>query len=52
MARVHHAQKSTLVGTSVGQSVGMINQSRPAKRVLQELVEQYLDAIDALGLSL
>jgi NAD(P)H-dependent flavin oxidoreductase YrpB (nitropropane dioxygenase family) len=49
MARIHHAQKSTLVGTSVGQGIGMVNQSRPAKRVLQELVEQYLEAIDALN---
>jgi NAD(P)H-dependent flavin oxidoreductase YrpB (nitropropane dioxygenase family) len=49
LARVAHAQKSTLIGTSVGQGIGMISQTRPAKRVLQELVEQYVDAVEALA---
>jgi NAD(P)H-dependent flavin oxidoreductase YrpB (nitropropane dioxygenase family) len=49
MARINHAQKSTLVGTSVGQSIGMVKRTRPAKRVLQDLVEQYLEAVDTLN---
>lgn len=48
LARINHAQKSTLAGTSVGQGIGMVNQSRPARRVVQELVEQYIEAVDAL----
>jgi NAD(P)H-dependent flavin oxidoreductase YrpB (nitropropane dioxygenase family) len=52
LARINHAQKSTLVGTSVGQSIGMVNSARPAKRVLQELVEQYLEAVEALATQL
>jgi NAD(P)H-dependent flavin oxidoreductase YrpB (nitropropane dioxygenase family) len=49
LARINRAQKSTLVGTSVGQGVGMVNTGRPAKRVVQELVEQYLEAVEALN---
>jgi NAD(P)H-dependent flavin oxidoreductase YrpB (nitropropane dioxygenase family) len=48
LARINHANASTLVGTSVGQSVGMVHAARPAKRVVQELVEEYLEAVEAL----
>jgi len=49
LARINHAQRSTLVGTSVGQSVGMVGSARPAKRVLLELVEQYVEAVEGLS---
>jgi NAD(P)H-dependent flavin oxidoreductase YrpB (nitropropane dioxygenase family) len=52
LARINQAQKSTLVGTSVGQSVGMVNRGRPAKRVMQELVEQYIETIEILSAQL
>jgi NAD(P)H-dependent flavin oxidoreductase YrpB (nitropropane dioxygenase family) len=49
LARIGRSQHPRLVGTSVGQSIGMVNASRPARRVLQELVEQYLEAVEHLN---
>jgi NAD(P)H-dependent flavin oxidoreductase YrpB (nitropropane dioxygenase family) len=48
LARITRAQNPRLVGTSVGQSVGMVNAARPARRVLLDLVEQYADALEQL----
>jgi len=44
MARINRSQDPRLLGTSVGQSVGMVNTARPARRVLLELVEQFTEA--------
>jgi len=43
-ARITRSQHPQLVGTSVGQSVGMVNTSRPAARVLMDLVEEFIEA--------
>jgi NAD(P)H-dependent flavin oxidoreductase YrpB (nitropropane dioxygenase family) len=48
IARITRSQNPRLVGTSVGQSVGMVNAPRPARRVLLELVDQYVDAVARL----
>jgi NAD(P)H-dependent flavin oxidoreductase YrpB (nitropropane dioxygenase family) len=45
LARITRSQNPRLVGTSVGQSVGMVTAARPARRVLLELVDQYVDAM-------
>jgi NAD(P)H-dependent flavin oxidoreductase YrpB (nitropropane dioxygenase family) len=52
LARINHANASPLVGTSVGQSIGMVHAGRPAKRVLQELVEGYVEAAEAVAAQL
>jgi NAD(P)H-dependent flavin oxidoreductase YrpB (nitropropane dioxygenase family) len=44
MARINRSGNPRLLGTSVGQSVGMVNTTRPARRVLLELVEEFTDA--------
>ena len=49
LARITHAHASTLVGTSVGQSVGMVHAGRPARRVVQQLVEEYLEAVEVFS---
>jgi NAD(P)H-dependent flavin oxidoreductase YrpB (nitropropane dioxygenase family) len=48
-ARITRSGNPRLVGTSVGQSVGMVNSARPARRVLLELVEQYVEAATGLA---
>jgi NAD(P)H-dependent flavin oxidoreductase YrpB (nitropropane dioxygenase family) len=44
LARITRSQHPQLIGTSVGQSVGMVNTARPARRVLLDLVDQFVDA--------
>jgi NAD(P)H-dependent flavin oxidoreductase YrpB (nitropropane dioxygenase family) len=48
ITRITRSQNPQLVGTSVGQSVGMVNAVRPARRVLLDLVEEYVEAIRPL----
>jgi NAD(P)H-dependent flavin oxidoreductase YrpB (nitropropane dioxygenase family) len=48
-ARITRARNPQLIATSVGQSVGMVNEARPARRVLLELVEQYVEAAERVG---
>jgi NAD(P)H-dependent flavin oxidoreductase YrpB (nitropropane dioxygenase family) len=48
-ARITHSHNPRLVGTSVGQSVGMVNTARPARRVLLQLVEEFVDAATVLA---
>ncbi|MFN8628523.1 MAG: nitronate monooxygenase family protein [Candidatus Binatia bacterium] len=50
MARMmRHPEKSrTMMYNPVGQIVGRLNAVRPAKEVIRELVEEYLDAVDRL----
>jgi NAD(P)H-dependent flavin oxidoreductase YrpB (nitropropane dioxygenase family) len=49
LRRINRAAHPRLVGTSVGQAVGMVTAARPARRVLLELVEQFTDAISDLN---
>jgi NAD(P)H-dependent flavin oxidoreductase YrpB (nitropropane dioxygenase family) len=49
-----HAQSGaegsgTLLGTPVGQVVGQMNTSKPAKQVVFEMVSEYVEAIGHLG---
>ena len=50
-----HAQTggdATLLGTPVGQVVGMMNRVRGAEDVVREMVEDYLDSLDQLNAQL
>jgi NAD(P)H-dependent flavin oxidoreductase YrpB (nitropropane dioxygenase family) len=42
LARITRSQNPQMVGTSVGQSVGMVSAGRPARRVLLDLVDEYI----------
>jgi NAD(P)H-dependent flavin oxidoreductase YrpB (nitropropane dioxygenase family) len=48
MTRVARAQNRELSGMPVGQVVGMMNDVRPVRDVMQQLVEEYLEAVDRL----
>jgi NAD(P)H-dependent flavin oxidoreductase YrpB (nitropropane dioxygenase family) len=43
-ARIMRSRNPELIGTSVGQSVGFVNDARPVRRVMLDLVEQFADA--------
>ncbi len=48
MNRIARVQRRELVGMPVGQVVGMMNRVRPAKDVMLQLVEEYIEAIERL----
>ena len=49
MARVARASNRELTGMPVGQVVGMMNDVRPVRDVMQQLVEEYIEASDRLS---
>lgn len=49
LARMTQSPRSELAGTSVGQSVGMVRQARPARRVLLDLVDEFVEAAGGVG---
>jgi NAD(P)H-dependent flavin oxidoreductase YrpB (nitropropane dioxygenase family) len=49
MTRVARANNRELTGMPVGQVVGMMNDVRPARDVIQQLVEEYLEASERLS---
>ena len=44
MARATRARRQEVMGTSVGQSVGMVTTARPAARVLLDLVDEFIES--------
>jgi NAD(P)H-dependent flavin oxidoreductase YrpB (nitropropane dioxygenase family) len=48
MRRIARAQRRELTGFPVGQVVGMMNEVRPARDVVQRLVEEYIEAVERL----
>jgi NAD(P)H-dependent flavin oxidoreductase YrpB (nitropropane dioxygenase family) len=48
-ARITRSNNRALTGAPVGQVVGMMNQVRPTRDVMQQLVEEYIDAVDRLN---
>ena len=48
MSRVARANNRELTGMPVGQVVGMMNQVRTTRDVMQTLVEEYIEAADRL----
>jgi len=48
MARVARAQNRELTGMPVGQVVGMMDRVRPVRDVVQQLVEEYIEACERL----
>ena len=51
VVRVHrYASKAQAVAFNpVGQIVGSMNEVRPCKQVIQQMVEEYLDAFERMG---
>jgi NAD(P)H-dependent flavin oxidoreductase YrpB (nitropropane dioxygenase family) len=48
MARIQRSRRPELSGTSVGQVIGMVDQVRPARRVLLDLVEEFAEAAGSM----
>jgi NAD(P)H-dependent flavin oxidoreductase YrpB (nitropropane dioxygenase family) len=48
-ARIYRSQNRELTGFPVGQVVGMMNDVRPVREVMQQLVEEYIEATDRLA---
>ncbi len=48
MARINRVQRRELIGFPVGQVVGMMRSVQPAKDVIRQLVEEYVDAVERL----
>jgi NAD(P)H-dependent flavin oxidoreductase YrpB (nitropropane dioxygenase family) len=48
MRRISRAQRRELTGFPVGQVVGMMNEVRPARDVIRQLVEEYLESVERL----
>ncbi|MCU1426258.1 MAG: 2-nitropropane dioxygenase [Actinomycetia bacterium] len=48
MRRIARAQRRELTGFPVGQVVGMMNQIRPARDVVLQLVDEYIEAVERL----
>jgi len=46
--RIGRANRRELVGMPVGQVVGLMNQVRPVRDVMRQLVEEYVEAVDRL----
>ena len=49
MTRVARANNRELTGMPVGQVVGMMNEARPVRDVMQRLVEEYIEASERLA---
>jgi len=55
MSRIHRAahletsRARELIGSPVGQIVGRMNAVRPAREVIREMVEEYLDTMERLN---
>ncbi|HMC71503.1 MAG TPA: nitronate monooxygenase, partial [Mycobacteriales bacterium] len=47
-ARIYRSQNRELTGFPVGQVVGMMQNVRPVRSVVQQLVEEYIEAADRL----
>jgi len=47
--RISRAQKRELAGMPVGQVVGMMNDVRPVRDVMLQLVDEYVDAVERLN---
>jgi NAD(P)H-dependent flavin oxidoreductase YrpB (nitropropane dioxygenase family) len=47
-ARITRSNNPQLTGAPVGQVVGMMNNVRPVRDVMQQLVEEYIDAVERL----
>jgi NAD(P)H-dependent flavin oxidoreductase YrpB (nitropropane dioxygenase family) len=48
MRRIARAQRRELTGFPVGQVVGLMNDVRPARDIILQLVDEYLEAVDRL----
>src|SRR5215470_17342570 len=48
LRRIARVNRRELTGFPVGQVVGMMNQVRPARDVILQLVEEYVEAVDRL----
>ena len=47
-SRIYRSQNRELTGFPVGQVVGMMNNVRPVRDVMQQLVEEYIEAVERL----
>ena len=47
--RINRSQNRELIGLPVGQVVGMMNKVRPVRDVMQQLVEEYIEASERLS---
>ncbi len=51
-ARISRAQKKELMGFPVGQIVGQMNEVKPVRDVIYEMVEEYLETTERLSATL